>query len=257
MKDLTLCIIQSDIVWEQAQSNLDLLSEKLKSLNNPGHITILPEMFSTGFSMKPKNIAETMDGKTIQWMKNIAREKKTILCGSLPILDQGQYFNRLLWVMPNGQTAHYDKRHIFSYAGENEHYSAGNKRLITQVNGWKICVNICYDLRFPVWTRNVDDYDVLLYIANWPQQRNEMWEALLKARAIENQCYVIGVNRVGIDGNGHQYIGNSSIYDPLGCILCKAEAKETIIQQQLSYEQLNSIGQKFPFLQDRDRFILL
>jgi omega-amidase len=254
--NLHICLLQTDIVWENPAANRAALSDTILALDSQPHIIVLPEMFSTGFSMQPHQVAETMDGATVQWMQTMAAQKKCILSGSVMIHEDGHYYNRLLWVLPNGQIAHYDKRHLFSYAGEDKHYTPGNKRLIAQVNGWKICLQICYDLRFPVWARNTDDYDILLYVANWPMQRNEVWETLLKARAIENMCYVVGVNRVGTDANGHQYIGNSSIYSPLGALIEKAGNVVTTLTYSFAHSMIEDSRQQFPFLQDKDDFLL-
>ena len=254
--DLQISLVQTDIVWENAAANRKLLSEKFASLKGKQQIIILPETFTTGFSMQAEKLAEKMDGETAQWMKEESIKNRCIIAGSLIIEEQGQYFNRMLWVMPNGDMAHYDKRHLFSYAGEDAAFSAGQKRMIVQVNGWKICVQICYDLRFPVWARNTDDYDMLLYIANWPEKRNYVWENLLMARAIENMSFVIGVNRVGIDDNGHQYIGNSSIYSPLGELIAKETEQEAVITHTFQYSDIIESRQRFPFLSDRDDFLL-
>ena len=254
--DLQISLVQTNIVWENAAANRNLLSEKFASIKGKQQIIILPETFTTGFSMQAEKLAEKMDGETAQWMKEEAIKNRCIIAGSLIIEEHGQYFNRMLWVMPNGEIAHYDKRHLFSYAGEDVDFSAGQKRIIVQVNGWKICLQICYDLRFPVWARNTDDYDMLLYIANWPEKRNYVWENLLMARAIENMSYVIGVNRVGIDGNGHQYVGNSSIISPLGELLFKETEKEKVITHTFQYSIIEESRQRFPFLNDRDEFLL-
>lgn len=254
--NLDICMLQTDIVWENPTANLHLLDQQIDAIQTQAHIIVLPEMFNTGFSMQATQLAESMEGPTAQWMKQKAAQKRCIITGSLMIEEAGHYYNRLLWVLPNGQIAHYDKRHLFSYAGEDKHFSPGNKRLIAQVNGWKICMQICYDLRFPVWARNTDEYDILLYVANWPMQRNEIWETLLKARAIENMCYVVGVNRVGTDGNGHQYIGNSSIYSPLGVLIEKADNITSCIAHSFVHSMISESREQYPFLQDKDDFLL-
>ncbi|MCC6185969.1 MAG: amidohydrolase [Chitinophagaceae bacterium] len=254
--DLNISLVQTDIVWENAEQNRNLLSRKMAALKGKQHILVLPEMFTTGFSMAPHKLAETMDGATVQWMKSQANSLRSIITGSVIIEEEGQYYNRLLWVLPNGEVAYYDKRHLFSYAGEQEHYSAGSQRKIAQVNGWKICLNVCYDLRFPVWTRNTDEYDLLLFVANWPEKRNEIWETLLKARAIENMSFVVGVNRVGEDGNEHQYIGNTSIYNPIGELLARATKDESIIHYTLQHQGISENRSRFGFLNDRDDFLL-
>lgn len=254
--DLQISLVQTNIVWENPAANRKVLSEKFASIKGKQQIIILPETFTTGFSMQAEKLAEKMDGETAHWMKEEAIKNRCIIAGSLIIEEHGQYFNRMLWVMPNGEIAHYDKRHLFSYAGENVDFSAGQKRIIVQVNGWKICLQICYDLRFPIWARNTDDYDILLYIANWPEKRNYVWENLLMARAIENMSFVIGVNRVGADGNGHQYVGNSSIYSPLGELIFKETEKEKVITHIFQYSIIEESRQRFPFLNDRDEFLL-
>jgi len=255
--DLKITIIQSDIQWEDKAANLRHYTEYMQDLKGAQHIIALPEMFSTGFSMRPKELAEPMDGDSVQWMQRMARDHRSIVTGSLIIEDGGHYYNRMLWVLPNGEIGYYDKRHLFSYADENKHYTAGDKRFIASVNGWKICLLVCYDLRFPVWARNTDDYDALLYVANWPQPRNIAWETLLRARAIENQSYVVGVNRVGTDGKGHQYIGNSSVYDPLGALVWKEEHKAAVQTVMLEADVVDKTRSTFGFLNDRDHFALL
>lgn len=254
--DLNISLIQTDIVWENPKENMRLLEAKIDALKGKQHIIVLPEMFSTGFSMAPQKLAEPMEGETVNWMKEMAAKNRCVLTGSLIIEEDGHYYNRMIWALPNGELAFYNKRHLFSYAGEDKHYTAGDKRMIAQVNGWKICLQVCYDLRFPVWARNTDDYDLLLYVANWPVQRNEIWETLLKARAIENMSFVIGVNRVGTDGNGHQYIGNSSIYSPIGELIIKEAEIESIITHSFQHKVLQDYRHKFPFLNDRDDFLL-
>ena len=224
---LTITVLQTNLYWEDKTANLQMLEQKINSIKDKTEIVVLPEMFSTGFSMKPEILAETMDGETLQWMKRIAATKKIILTGSIIIKDSpdnnqdDKYFNRLIWMLPNGQYGIYDKRHRFAFAGENQHYTEGNKRLIASVKGWKINLQVCYDLRFPVWSRQQSqtdepEYDLLIYVANWPERRSTAWKTLLQARAIENQCYVVGVNRVGKDGNDINHSGDSMIIDPLG-----------------------------------------
>jgi predicted amidohydrolase len=255
--DLKISLVQTDIVWENAVENRKRMGEKIEQLKGKQHIIILPEMFTTGFSMEPEKLAETMDGETVHWMKELARQNRCIITGSIIILEDENYYNRLLWVLPTGEVSHYDKRHLFSLAGEDEHYSKGSKRKIAQVNGWKICLQICYDLRFPVWSRNNDDYEILLYVANWPVQRNQYWETLLMARAMENMSFVIGVNRIGVDGNGHNYIGNSSIYSPLGELISKETKEEKVITHTFQHSIIEESRSKFPFLNDRDDFIFI
>lgn len=260
---LTFTLIQTKLHWEVKLANLIMLEEKINSIQQKTEVVVLPEMFSTGFSMQPEEFAETMDGPTVAWMKKISVQKKIILTGSLIIEENKKYFNRLIWMLPNGTCGYYDKRHCFAYAGEHEHYTPGNKRLIAQVKGWKINLQICYDLRFPVWARQSYDskdnaeYDVLLYVANWPERRNHAWKTLLTARAIENQCYVIGVNRVGNDGNEIYHSGDSMVVDPLGEILYHKQHDEDIFTITLEKEKLEHTRNKFPFWKDGDQFRIM
>lgn len=264
-ESLIVTMIQSNLVWEDKKANLQKFEEKIKSQQNKKEVVVLPEMFSTGFSMKPSVHAETMDGESVQWMKRVASENNIILAGSLMIREGSDYFNRLVWMLPNGDYGYYDKRHLFAYAGEDEQYTSGNKRLIASVKGWKINLLVCYDLRFPVWARQVvpitdtdndPEYDVLIYVANWPEKRVHAWKTLLQARAIENQCYVVGVNRVGDDANGHHYSGDSMIVDPLGKPLVHADDKEGVFTYVLRFDELQAVREKLPFLRDADPFII-
>ena len=268
MSGLTITIIQTNLHWEDKAANLKMLEEKINSINEKTEIIVLPEMFSTGFSMKPELLAETMEGETVQWMKRISAEKKIILTGSLIIEERGNYFNRIVWMLPNGQFGVYDKRHRFAYAGEDNHFSAGTKRLIASVKGWKINLLVCYDLRFPVWARQSSlstggegwgeaEYDVLIYVANWPERRVHAWKTLLQARAIENQCYVVGVNRVGKDGNDIYHSGESMLVDPMGEVLYTKKDEEDIFTMTLDKEHLQTIREKLPFLKDADGFMIL
>ena len=224
-------------------------------------VVVLPEMFSTGFSMQPEKFAETMDGPAVQWMKRVSAGHRVVLTGSLMIHEAGRFYNRLIWMLPNGQFGFYDKRHLFGFAGEDKHYSGGNKRLIASVQGFKINLQVCYDLRFPVWARQEvrneqPEYDVLLYVANWPQRRSHAWRTLLTARAIENQCYVIGVNRVGNDGNGIYHSGDSMVVDALGEVLHHVADKEDVSTLLLQREHLDTVRGKFPFWKDADGFTI-
>ncbi len=264
MSTLSITTIQTNLIWEEPSANLRLLEEKIQSIEAPTEIVVLPEMFSTGFSMKPALFAETMEGESVAWMKRVSRENGIILTGSLIIEEEGKYFNRLIWMLPNGQMGHYDKRHRFAYAGEDQHYTAGDKRLIASVKGWKINLQVCYDLRFPVWARNrvskdlnTPEYDVLIYVANWPERRSHAWKTLLCARAIENQAYVVGVNRVGSDGNNIYHSGNSLVINPLGEVLYHKSDEEDISTILLEKEKLIEIRTRFPFLNDADSFNIL
>jgi predicted amidohydrolase len=259
MSTLTVTTIQPDLQWEDKSANLRRLEEKIDAIAVHTELVILPEMFSTGFSMRPGLLAERMDGPTVDWMRTIATRKKIILTGSVIIEEDGKYFNRLIWMLPNGQYGYYDKRHRFAYAGENEHYSAGHKRLVASVKGWKILLLVCYDLRFPVWSRQaaqdgLPEYDLIIYVANWPQRRSLAWKTLLQARAIENQAYAIGVNRVGDDGSNIAHSGDSMIIDPLGEILYHGIGKEEVFTLTLEKEKLDAIRERFPFWKDADHF---
>lgn len=260
MSTLTFSLIQTSLFWEDKIANLSMLENKINSITEKTEVIVLPEMFSTGFSMQPELLAETMDGASVQWMRRIAAQKKVVLTGSLIIQEDDHFYNRLLWVLPNGEVGHYDKRHRFAFAGEDKHYSAGNRRLVAQVKGWKINLLICYDLRFPVWARqqseDTSEYDVLIYVANWPERRNHAWKTLLTARAIENQAYVVGVNRVGNDGNQIYHSGNSMVIDPLGEIVYHKEHEEDIFTITLQKDHLTEIRNKFPFWKDADTFFI-
>jgi omega-amidase len=259
MSSLTITIIQPDLQWENKKANLDMLAQKIEGIKERTEVVLLPEMFSTGFSMKPKELAETMEGETVEWMKKMASSKKIVLTGSVIIEEGGKYYNRLIWMLPNGEYGMYDKRHLFAYADEHNHYSPGSKRLIAQVKGWKINLLVCYDLRFPIWARQqtAGEYDVLAYVANWPEKRITAWKTLLQARAIENQCYVIGVNRVGDDGNSIHYSGESMIIDPLGEIVYHKANDEDVFTYTLQKEKLDEVREKFPFWRDADSFDIL
>lgn len=266
-ESLRISLVQTDIIWEDKAANLEKYSRLITGA--PGHleVVVLPEMFSTGFSMSPERLAEPMDGPTVEWMRRTAKERRIILTGSLMIEDAGDYYNRLVWMQPDGQCGYYDKRHLFGYADEDAHYRAGDRRLIVQVKGWKICPLICYDLRFPVWSRNLQTaqdtgpqqapaYDVLLYVANWPERRSLAWKTLLQARAIENQSYCVGVNRVGTDGKRHSYSGDSSVFDPMGALLWQSQ-KEEVQTIELSRKQLDETRETLPFLKDGDKFVVM
>ncbi len=265
MSTLTITTIQSNLIWEEKSANLRMLEKKIANIEEKTEIVILPEMFNTGFSMKPELLAESMDGETVAWMKKTSRENGVVLTGSIMIEEEGKHYNRLIWMLPNGQHGHYDKRHLFAYGGEDKHYSPGNKRLIASVKGWKINLQVCYDLRFPVWARQSPsssrreneaefEYDVLVYVANWPERRSHAWKTLLCARAIENQCYVVGVNRVGSDGNNLYHSGNSLVIDPLGQVLYHMADEEDVNTITLQKDMLDDVRSKFPFWKDADSF---
>ncbi len=244
-----------------------MFEEKIKGITQQSEIVILPEMFTTGFSMNARSLAEPMNGETVEWMKRVASEYKIILTGSIMITEENRFYNRLIWMLPNGEYGVYDKRHLFAFGKENEHYHAGNKRLIAQVKGWKINLQVCYDLRFPIWARqspsaeanvtgNSAEYDMLIYVANWPERRSLAWKTLLTARAIENQCYVAGVNRVGKDGKDINYSGDSMFIDPLGEILYHKSDSEEIVTLTADKEYLNKVRLELPFLKDGDSFVI-
>jgi len=261
MSALTFTLIQTKLHWEDKAANLAMLEQKIRSIQEPTQVVVLPEMFSTGFSMRPEVLAESMSGDTVQWMKRMAAEKRVILTGSVIIEEEGQYYNRLIWMLPNGHYGFYNKRHLFAYAGEDQHYAPGSQRFIASVNGWRIHLVVCYDLRFPVWARQQFteegfEYDLFLCVANWPERRNTAWKTLLQARAIENQCYAIGVNRVGEDGNGIYHSGDSMVVDPLGEVLYHKAHDEDIYTFTLQKDHLHVVREKLPFWKDADGFQL-
>lgn len=254
-EDLKVTIIQTDLHWEEADKNHVLFSQKISEIEEQTDLIILPEMFPTGFSMNAKNLAEDNDGPSLKWMQSEAKKHNTAITGSVIIKESGKYFNRLFFVFPDGSYQSYDKRHTFTLAKENEVYTGGQKRLTVLYKGWKICPLICYDLRFPVWARNDADYDALIYVASWPKIRILAWDTLLRARAIENMAYCIGVNRTGVDGNNHEYVGHSAVYDVLGEIISEKEFETNFTQTlTLSKEHIQSNRKRFHFLYDRDQF---
>ncbi len=267
MSTLAISTIQSNLIWEDKAANLLMFEKKIESITEKTEIVVLPEMFNTGFSMQPELLAETMNGETLDWMKKVSKENGIVLTGSLMIEEEGKFYNRLIWMLPNGQYGYYDKRHLFAFGDEDKHYNPGIKRLIASVKGWKINLQVCYDLRFPVWARqstinlgefeNNPEYDVLIYVANWPERRSHAWKTLLCARAIENQCYVVGVNRVGNDGNNIYHSGNSLVIDPLGQVLYHMAEEEDVNTIILSKDKLEEVRTKFPFLNDADDFSIL
>ncbi|WOD44835.1 amidohydrolase [Hwangdonia lutea] len=254
---LKIAIIQSDLVWENPEQNRNNFSKKIKHISEQVDVIILPEMFTTGFTMNAKAVAETMQGKTVEWMKNTASKYNAAMVGSLIISEDNQYFNRLLFVEPSGKIIIYNKRHTFTLVGEDKVFAAGQEKVIVSYKGWNICPLICYDLRFPVWARNTEDYDVLIYVANWPKPRVSAWDALLKARAIENMSYCIGVNRVGIDGVDSEYSGHSAVYDVLGNVMTSFKpSKEQTEIVTLEKNHISKYRNKFKFLDDKDAFTL-
>jgi predicted amidohydrolase len=251
---MKIALIQTELIWENPKENREILQNKINSISQYVDMLVLPEMFTSGFTMHPEKVAETMQGETISWLKEIARSKNCAITGSLVISENRNFYNRLVFVYPTGEVKYYDKRHLFTLAGEDKVYTAGNEKLIVEYKGFKICLLICYDLRFPVFSRNTEHYDILLYVANWPKVRTNAWDVLLQARAIENMCFVVGVNRVGLDGNNHEYIGHSQAIDFLGNSLIKPQEKEGIFYTELNKNDLLQTRIKLPFLDDRDPF---
>ena len=254
---MKIAIIQTELSWENPNENKALLQEKINAISQYVDLIVLPEMFTSGFTMNPKNIAQSMQGEAISWLKETAKDKDCAVTGSLVIEENGNYFNRLVFVFPSGEIQTYDKRHLFTLAGEDKVYTSGEDKLIVEYKGFKICPLICYDLRFPVFARNVEEYDVLIYVANWPKPRVNAWDILLKARAVENMSYVIGVNRVGFDENNHEYVGHSQAVDFLGNYLLEPQEIEGVFIVELDKTELIETREKLNFLNDRDEFKLV
>lgn len=254
---MKIALIQTELSWENHNENRALLQEKINAISQYVDLIVLPEMFTSGFTMNPKNVAQTMQGEAISWLKETAKVKDCAITGSLVIEENGNYFNRLVFVFPSGEIQTYDKRHLFTLAGEDKVYTAGKDKLIVDYKGFKICPLICYDLRFPVFARNVEDYDVLIYVANWPKPRVNAWDILLKARAVENMSYVIGVNRIGMDENNHEYVGHSQAVDFLGNYLQEPQEIEGVFIVELDKIELLETREKLNFLNDRDEFQIL
>ncbi len=253
MQDLNVALIQAELIWEDHEANLSRFHERIDRIQAGVHLIVLPEMFSTGFSMDPARLAQPMDGSSVSWMKARARETQADIAGSLIIEEDGHFYNRLIWAKPDGRLFGYDKKHLFRYAGEEKVYTPGEKQLLVTCHGWRIRPFVCYDLRFPIWTRNLDNtYDAAIFVANWPERRAPHWNALLKARAIENQSYVAGVNRVGMDGNGHRYGGDTCIIDPLGRLVTAISHKEAVVTDVFSAAVLEGYRKEFPAWMDAD-----
>lgn len=256
MNNLRIALLQTPLYWENPALNRQMLAWKIRDLGGEADLVVLPEMFTSGFTMHPEKVAETMDGPTLQEMQGWSHETGAALCGSLVIREDGRFYNRLVWVEPEGRVLHYDKRHLFGLSGEDGPYTPGHQRLVITWRDWRILPAICYDLRFPVWCRNTDDHDLLLVVANWPELRRRHWQALLTARAIENQCYVAGVNRIGRDDNGHEYAGDTALIDYQGETLLNGANVETVLTATLDKEALLRYRERLPFLADRDPFSL-
>jgi omega-amidase len=254
--DLTLSLIQTETHWHDPLANQQLFDDWLARVPEQSTLVVLPEMFSTGFTMCSAEVAEEMSGPTVTWLIDAARSHNKTLCGSVVIADSDKYYNRFIWVTPQGEVSTYDKRHRFRMAGEHEHYAAGEERVVLKHQGFRICPMVCYDLRFPVFFRNLGDYDLLLCVANWPAARQSAWDVLLRARAIENLSYMAAVNIVGTDGNGVAYDGGSVMLDPQGQSLAEAGDRSGVVTAALSLDQLKTYRQDFPAWQDADEFSL-
>jgi predicted amidohydrolase len=256
MPDLRVTLVQSHLHWEDAAENRALFATTFKQLRGVTDLVVLPEMFTTGFSMRSRELAEGMDGRTVAWMKEQAQAMDAALYGSVIIQEGDHYYNRGLFVTPDGTVTTYDKRHLFRFAKETDHFTPGSKRVVVEWRGWRILLQICFDLRFPVFARNRGDYDAALYVANWPEVRRYPWSQLLIARAIENQCYVVGVNRVGQDGNGHLYSGDSAVIDPRGAATAMEPSVDSVLTINLDHKALEDFRSVFPVGMEADRFDL-
>lgn len=253
---MKIALIQSSLFWENLTTNRNFFEEKINAITEKVDLIVLPEMFTTGFTMNPKDVAETMQGKTILWLQSLAKAKNSAITGSLIIKENNNYYNRLVFVFPSGEIQYYDKRHLFTLAGEDKVYTSGEEKLIVDYLGWKICPLVCYDLRFPVYARNVEDYDLLIYVANWPKLRINAWDILLQARSVENMCYTIGVNRIGFDNNNFEYVGHSQAVDFLGNYILEPQEIEDVFIVELNKENILETRKKLGFLNDRDSFEL-
>lgn len=253
---MKIAVFQTKLIWQKPEQNRFFIQDYIDSCEDSYDFLVLPEMFTSGFTMNPSLVAEEMNGETIMWLKEIAVEREIAITGSLVISENSKYYNRLVFVFPDGSIEYYDKRHLFSLAGEEKIYTKGKKKCIIEYKGWKICPLICYDLRFPVFSRNKEDYDLLLYVANWPKPRINAWNTLLKARAIENMVYTVGVNRIGNDANQLEYTGSSQVVDYLGNEIINAEEEQGIFVVEINKEDMLETRRKLNFLNDRDVFKL-
>ncbi|WP_162126930.1 nitrilase family protein [Flavobacterium phycosphaerae] len=251
---MKIALIQTSLAWENPTENRSHLAQKITGFMEDVDLIVLPEMFSSGFTMNQKMVAETMDGETVSWLQHLAKAKDCAITGSLVIKENEKYYNRLVFIFPDGEIKTYDKRHLFTLAGENKIYTAGTEKLIIEYKGFKICPLICYDLRFPVFSRNVENYDLLLYVANWPKPRVNAWDILLKARAVENMCYAVGVNRVGTDNNNLEYVGHSQAVDFLGNYILEPQEADGVFIVDIDKEKMLETRQKLAFLEDKDDF---
>ena len=251
---MKIALIQSSLYWEAISQNRNNFEEKIAQINPEVNLIVLPEMFSTGFTMNASEMAENMNGETISWMQSIAKQRNCAITGSLIITENDKFYNRMVFVFPSGEIQFYDKRHLFSLAGEDKVYTAGNQKVIIDYLGWKICLQICYDLRFPVFARNTENYDLVLYVANWPKVRINAWDILLKARAVENLSYVIGVNRIGLDANSYEHVGHSQVIDFLGNPVLDPQENEGVFIVEIDKNSMLETRKKLDFLRDKDEF---
>ena len=256
MPTLKVALVQAALKWHDAKGNLALFDAALDRISQPVDLIVLPEMFTTGFTMRAKEMAEPAGGAAAAWLRSRAAEQAAVMVGSVATEDRGRHFNRCIWMPPDGDAVCYDKRHRFRMAGEHEHYSAGDTQVVATLGAWRVRLSVCYDLRFPVWLRARDDYDVLLCVANWPAARQRAWNTLLRARAIENQCFAIGVNRVGVDGNGVAYRGGSAVYDYEGETVAEVFDDDTVVTATLDLDALCDQRRRFPVWRDADPFEL-
>lgn len=254
---MKIAVFQTKLAWENPAVNRKFIEEYFLNEDEPFDLFILPEMFTSGFTMNPSAVAEPMDGETMTWLKGLAKAKNCAITGSLVIKEDGNFYNRMVFIFPSGEVQFYNKRHLFTLAGEEKVYTKGTKKVIVNYNNWNICLQVCYDLRFPVFVRNVENYDLILYVANWPKPRINAWDSLLKARAIENMCYTIGVNRIGEDANQFEYPGHSQVIDFLGNNMLNCESDLGVFVCELDKDQQLATRQKLNFLNDKDDFSLV
>ena len=255
--NLRITLAQADLAWEDPLQNRQYFDGLIRHLTGKSDLVVLPETFTTGFSMRPGDLAESMDGPTVKWLLQLSHETGVAICGSLLIMDNELYFNRFVFVTPNGELSFYNKRHLFSIGGESDFFTAGQERLIVPFLGWRIGLYVCYDIRFPVWCRNLNDTDLMIFTANWPAARSKVWKTLLRARAIENQVYVAGANRIGTDGEGISYLGESQVVNPRGEVVKKSNSKDrSMLSYKISKKSLDDFREKFPVARDADHFLI-